>query len=103
MLDKIKLYLGISSNDYTEDELLEMIIEDCSSALGAYLGLTEIPSQFEFIVVELTIKRYRKIGSEGLTAEQIDVISNTFEEDPLSPYLVLLDTYKRTNRKLRML
>lgn len=100
-LNRIKILLGIT--DATEDALLGILIDDCNAMLKSYLGQNEVPPQLDFIITELVIKRYRKIGSEGLKAEQIDVISNTFEDDPLAPYYKTIDAYKRNSRKLRML
>lgn len=102
-LRRTKIKLGITDN--TQDELLEILLEDAYFAIANYIGETVIPPQFNFIVEEIAIVRYRKIGSEGLKAEQIDVISNTFEDgNPLTPYLPLLNDYKgKTNKKLRML
>lgn len=100
-LNKIKILLGITDNK--DDALLEVLVDDCRAMLISYLGQVEVPMQLEFIITELAIKRYRKIGSEGLKSEQIDVISNTFEDDPLQTYYTTIDTYKRNNKKLRML
>ena len=100
-MDRLKLYLGIT--DDSEDELLETILLDCEQMLRMYIGAKEVPMELEWIITELSVKRYRKIGSEGLKAEQIDVISNTYEDDPLAPYYTTIDTYKRNSRRLRMI
>ena len=100
-MDRLKLYLGIT--DDSEDELLETILLDCEQMLRMYIGAKEVPMELEWIITELSVKRYRKIGSEGLKAEQIDVISNTYEDDPLAPYHSTIDTYKRNSRRLRMI
>ena len=84
-MDRLKLYLGITDN--SEDELLETILLDCEQMLRMYIGAKEVPMELEWIITELSVKRYRKIGSEGLKEEQIDVITNTFEDgEPLAPY-----------------
>ena len=100
-MDRLKLYLGIT--DDSEDELLETILLDCEQMLRMYIG-AEVPVELEWIVTELSVKRYRKIGSEGLKSEQIDVITNTFEDgEPLAPYHSILNDCKRKNNRLRML
>ena len=101
-MDRLKLYLGITDN--SEDELLETILLDCEQMLKMYIGAKEVPMELEWIITELSVKRYRKIGSEGLKSEQIDVITNTFEDgDPLAPYQSILNDYKRKSNRLRML
>ena len=101
-MDKLKLYLGIT--DDSEDELLETILLDCEQMLRMYIGAKRVPMELEWIITELSVKRYRKIGSEGLKEEQIDVITNTFEDgEPLAPYHSILNDYKRKSNRLRML
>ena len=101
-MDRLKLYLGIT--DDSEDELLETILLDCEQMLRMYIGAEEVPMELEWIITELSVKRYRKIGSEGLKEEQIDVITNTFEDgEPLAPYYSILNDYKRKSNRLRML
>lgn len=100
-LSRIKLKLGIE--DTKEDALLNIYIEDATNELLTILGLTDVPKQLNYIVEGVAIKLYRKAGSEGLKSEQIDVISNTFEESPFAQYQEAIQDYKnKTSRKLKM-
>ena len=101
-MDRLKLYLGIT--DDSEDELLETILLDCEQMLRMYIGAKEEPMELEWIITEHSVKRYRKIGSEGLKEEQLDDITNTFTDgEPLAPYHSILNDYKRKSNRLRML
>ena len=52
---------------------------------------------------EIAIKRFRKIGAEGIKSKQIDVIRKDFDENILSEYIVTLDKYiKENSNKLRL-
>ena len=77
-----------------QDELLIEILTLAIEKLTTYLGETSLPTQFEWIVIELAVQRYNRIGSEGLVSESIDGGSNTYYEDELSPFYKFLDDYK---------
>ncbi len=96
-ISRIKSKLQI--NDSNEDELLSILFEDASNLICIYIGLADLPTILVWVAEEITIKRYRKIGSEGLKSEQIDVISNTFDDNPLSEYIHILEEYKTSQRK----
>jgi hypothetical protein len=99
-MDNVKLILGIT--DTLEDELIEALIELSEGQILSHLqGLTTVPPELSWMTTELTIKKYRKIGSEGLTDEKIDVIQSTFEEDQMAPYLTILNNY--SSQKLNRL
>lgn len=102
MLERIKLKLSIKNNE--DDALLSMLLEDASNLICLYIGQDTLPSKLNWIAEEVAIKRFRKIGSEGLKAESIDVIKSDFESNPLSEYRLILEEYKSASkRKLRTL
>ena len=48
---------------------------------------TEIPLELEYIVEEATIRRFNRIGSEGMKSESVEGHSVTYiDEDELAPY-----------------
>lgn len=94
-INRIKTKLQVS--DSNEDELLKILYEDASNLISTYLNSNEVPAKLTWIAEEITIKRYRKIGSEGLKSEQIDVIANTFDDNPLTEYMIFLKEYKSVN------
>ena len=77
-----------------QDELLTEILTLAVEKLTTYLGETSVPTQFEWIVIELATQRYNRIGSEGMLSESVDGGSNTYYEDELSPFYKFLDDYK---------
>lgn len=95
MLAKIKLLLGI--DDLVKDNLLEQLILMNSNKILTYLGIeiTTIPVSLEFIVIELTIKQYNKLGSEGLSSESIEGISYSYSDsiNELEPYMTYIEKY----------
>lgn len=92
MLSIVKTYLGITDN--VQDELISQIIADVTQRVNNYVGVTELPVQLEWIVRELSIIRYNKIGSEGYKSESEEGKSLTFtEDDPFNTFVPELDQY----------
>ena len=85
MLDKIKNLLGISAEDTTLDEKLQLIITMASSRLKLRLGGIEPPEDMNHIIIEVSIIRYNRIGSEGLSSHTVEGESLTFTDD-FAPY-----------------
>lgn len=92
-IEKLKLLLNIEE----QEELLEEIVNITKDKLLLYLNKEEIPSELEWILIELSIKRYNKIGSEGMSSENTDGSNVTYEDDELLEYKVYLDRYLMKN------
>lgn len=91
LLNRVKVLLGITNNDNTE--LLNEIIELTKSKILSYINETEIPIELEFVLVELSIKRFNRIGSEGFTSETVDGKTMSYEESEFEGYKKYLDDY----------
>ena len=96
-LDRLKVKLSLTDNE--QDALLEILLEDASNSICLYISQDTLPEKLQWVAEEITIKRYRKIGSEGLKAESIDVIKNDFESNPIGEYKKFLDEYKASRGK----
>lgn len=68
-------------------EQLKIIVDMQWEALQAKIIGSSVPKELEYIVVETSIARYNRLGSEGLTSEGIDVITQSFTEDLFEPYI----------------
>lgn len=68
VIDDVKALLGIED----EDNKLKVIITLTESRLKALLGQKEVPSELEYIVTEVSIARFNRIGSEGLSGHSVD-------------------------------
>lgn len=101
-IDKIKTILKIKDNDEDRLRLIEVLLENAIATIRLYINIQGndiFPDSLEFIVVELTVARYRKIGAEGISTEKIDDLSTTYSLNDLSRYKDLLDMYKDNNGK----
>lgn len=84
MLNDLKLLLGITDNDL--DVLLTKIIEMVVARLKLMLGGTEPPEEMDHIVLDVSIIRFNRIGSEGLTAHSVEGESLNFADDDFAQY-----------------
>lgn len=105
-LDNIKVILSLAEDD-TQDELLSVLCMNAVNSINVYLGVSELPNELSFIVDELVVARYRRLGAEGIDTEKIDVLSTKYTADNLKPYYTILDEYKSNHglsgKRLRML
>lgn len=79
MLENIKLLLNIMDN--SKDNLLGYLISNVKQKILSYTNQTEILPQMEYLVEELVVLRYNKLGSEGLQSESFSGVSQTFNQD----------------------
>lgn len=80
-MDNFKIYENLIGD--IEKDLIQSI-EDLQRAkmidvMSPFLVLDKIPNELNYILVELTIYRFNKIGSEGMTAENKSSGSETYD------------------------
>lgn len=85
--------LGIKDN--LQDDVLNVIISNVSSHLKAMLG-KEIPEHLEFIVIEIVVRRFNRIGTEGMQSESVEGHSVTFYDlsKEFTPYESIIESEK---------
>lgn len=96
MLSEIKLVLGIKEEAL--DELLSILIDQSRSRLKILLGAEEVPEDLEYIINEVVIKRYNKIGSEGTSSHSIDGESLTYESNDFASYLDEIQAWRNAQK-----
>lgn len=97
ILQTVKVYLGI--DDELQDDLLLQIIVDATQRVCGYINESTLPAQLEWIVRELTIIRYNRIGSEGTKTDSEEGKSATYIYDPFEQFISTLDKYVEDNNK----
>lgn len=94
-LQNVKAVIGV--DDTLQDPVIAIIINNTKSHLEVWLkkhaGLDEIPPELNFIIEEMSIHRFQKLGSEGMKSESVEGRSVTYREDDFLPYLSILETY----------
>lgn len=101
MLEQIKQLLGLTE-DTSRDDLLATIMNLATARLKLLLGGIEPPEEMEHIIVELSVARFNKIGSEGLSSHSVEGESLSFTENEFAPFLseiqAFLDRQKENTR-----
>ena len=106
MLNNLKLFLGIEGEE--RDSLLKLIIANTTARLKLLLGGIEPPESMDYIVLEVCVMRYNRIGSEGLTAHSVEGESQNFVDSDFDAFSAdiqaFLDAQKESTRgKVRFL
>lgn len=107
---KIKLSIDIkqpgeeiTEEDEQQDALLTALMNDAYEYMYIFFDCDEdsednydVPAQLRFALEGVVIKRYRRIGAEGIATEKIDVLSTTYESgDDFAEYMTIMNQYKR--------
>ena len=87
MLEKILILLGLDSPTEAMSDKIETIMELTEQRLGFLLGQTVIPEELSYIVVEVTIARFNRIGSEGVASHTVQGESLSWTDDDFKPYM----------------
>lgn len=100
MLENIKLLLGIATND--RDDLLKQIISSATARLTVLLGGVEPPDSLNYIITDVSIRRFNRIGSEGMTSHTVEGESISFSDSDFAGFegdiQAYLDTQKESAR-----
>lgn len=108
MLYDVKELLGIPESDMSQDKKLTLLINAAEKRLKVLLGGVDPPEGLNYIIIDVTIKRFNRIGSEGLEAHTVEGESQSFAKDDFEEYQddiqAYLDTLKNaTKGKVRFL
>jgi hypothetical protein len=99
MLEQVLTLLGISDPTEEVTSLLNTIIGITSQRLQLRLGVSAVPNDLEYIVVEVSIVRFNRIGSERLSSHNVEGESMTWNsEDDFKPYLAEINAWSLNNR-----
>lgn len=96
MIETLIQMLGIDYED-TDSELyrkLEWIVESTKSRLKVLLGGINPESDLDYIVVEVSIIRYNRIGSEGTQSHSVQGESWNFLNSDFDAYMDDIQAYK---------
>lgn len=100
MLYNVKVLLGIEDDKL--DNLLSLIIDLTMRKLCNLLGgVANVPEELEYIVTEVSIKRFNRIGSEGMSAQTVEGQSLTFEDDDFSEFTDDINAYAARNSTVK--
>lgn len=79
MIDDVRVLLGLT--DESQDSLLSIYEKQAKQKILNWLGVTKFPNQFEYIVIEYVVYKYRKRGTEDASMVKEDVLSKNILSD----------------------
>lgn len=81
------------------DDKLEVIERRTRERLASLLGVSVIPDSLEYIVFDVTNKRFNRIGQEGMTSYAQEGLSMAFPDSDFSEYQNEIDEFKRKDQE----
>lgn len=107
MLEEIKALLGFTDTD--RDPQLMTIMRLVQQRLCSLLGTDEVPEALAYIVTEVTVLRFNRIGSEGMSSHNVEGESITYQAtDDFATFANDIEAWKETHagdvsRKIRFI
>lgn len=89
MLNNLKAFLGVTDRD----ELLKIIIANTTARLKLLIGGIDPPEELDHIILEVSIIRYNRIGSEGLSSHSVEGESLSFNDNDFAGYMDEIDAF----------
>lgn len=87
MLSQVLTLLGITDPTEELEDKIQAIIDITEQRLKVLLGgIATIPEELEYIVVEVSIIRFNRLGSEGVASHNVQGESMAWTERDFSPY-----------------
>lgn len=104
IIASVKLRVGI--NDTLQDGLLNDLIGDVKARVLSYInqdGVTTqtVPEAVTWVIKDVVVKMYNRLGDEGKTSSEEGNVSNTWETIDLSKYSDALDVYRGSMQSRR--
>ena len=98
MLSDLKLLLGIDQADTSQDDKLKLIISAATARLRTLLGGLEPPESLDYIIREVSIMRFNRIGSEGMASHTVEGESITFTDSDFASFEDDIQAYLDTQK-----
>lgn len=86
MLNELKIMLGIEEKDTDADTLITLIVTKTTQRLKNKLNVEIVPAELDYIVFEIAVKRWNRIGAEGMASQTIEGKSETFQESDFDEF-----------------
>lgn len=80
-LEKLKIRLEIKKEDTSQDDLLNMFLEDAESEILDFTNRATLPVRAESLQRELAIIYHNRLGSEGETSRSEGGVSVSYSTD----------------------
>lgn len=97
-LTKVKLLVSIT--DTKQDNLLNLLLDDSEARLLSYINqdgnnVTTFPSEMSWLLREIPIRRFNRIGDEGKKSSGESDVTATWSDDDVADYAAYLSKYRK--------
>lgn len=86
MLNDLKLLLGIDLGDSSMDDKLKLIISATTARLRVLLGGVNPTESLDYIIREVSVIRFNRIGSEGMKSHTVEGETQQFVDSDFDGY-----------------
>lgn len=80
LLLAIKRRLEIPVEDTLQDAVIEDIINDTAQEFILFTGADSVPEKYNFIIIDICLKRYNRRGNEGMYHSRVEGHAVTYEK-----------------------
>lgn len=94
-LEKLKIRVGISLEDNSKDDLLNVILDDAAAQILDFTNRTELLPKMEGLQKELSIEYYNRQGSEGESSRNEGGVSVSYSTEIPESIKTRLVAYRR--------
>ena len=101
MLKDLKILLGIPENETSQDLKLNLILSATRNRLKALLGGQDPPDELGYIITDVAVIRFNKIGSEGLSSHTVEGESLSFSDNDFAGYMDDIQTYLDSKKEAK--
>ena len=98
LLEQLENLLGISQQDADLEGKLIWILDTTKLRLKILLGGIEPPEELSYIVIEVAVIRFNRIGSEGFSSHTVEGESTVFLDNDFARYKDDIDAYLREQK-----
>lgn len=96
----VKMLLGMEGD--AQDGMLDTIIQSVQSRLRVLLGGADtIPEQLAYIVTEVAVIRYNRIGSEGMSSHTVEGESISYADNDFSGFMPDIEAWQEEQEKAK--
>lgn len=99
IIDDVTALLGFFNEK--SNKTLDVIIRLTTNRLKTLLDVEEVPTELEYIVTEVSIVRYNKIGSEGVTNHSVEGETMSFSDNDFKGYLNDIEAWKNKKNEVK--
>lgn len=105
-MDDVLRLLELDDVDDVTKAKLETIWNITSDRLRMKLGTETVPAELSYIITEVTVARFNRIGSEGLSSHTVEGETMNWSNDDFEPYKddiqAWIDEHQNESRKGRI-